>query len=277
MAGLIAREKARLLWATRQRFQLTPLDHSALSTLLSYLQDTFSPWDVPLGMIVPRTPNITSQGDASFVGGGAHCPTLEFWFDVIWSPPVTAGLRYRRSSRPGFVHINCLEYLVVLLQHAAIIVRLEQATPAQLSRWFPSGRPHLPYWLGDCDNEVSTHWDGDMSARGIPGQNLIGVGSELKRQFAIRAETQHLPGKENVVADDISRNDFSLSFSTRSAQLFAKHPSLATWDFFLPSPELLQLLYSRLFSGPARAPCALPRVLGQFVPAGCTTLSSPVI
>ena len=277
VGGLVAREKARLIWATRQRFQLTQLDRGALHVLLAYLHDNDSPWDVPLGMIVPRDPNIHSQGDASFQGGGAHCPTLEFWFDVIWSPTVASGLRYRKSSRPGFVHINCLEYVVVLLQHAAIITRLAQATPAQITRWFPSGRPHIPYWLGDCDNEVSTHWDGDMSARGIPGQNLIGVAAEMKRQFTIRAETQHLPGKENVVADDISRNDFSLSFSSRSSQLFAKHPSLATWDFFQPSPELLQLLYSRLFSGPAQAPCVLPKVLGQFVPAGSTTLSSPVI
>ena len=275
--GLIARGKARLIWATRQRFQLTALDKGALSILLAYLRDHTSPWDVPLGMVVPRQPSIVSQGDASFLGGGAHCPTLEFWFDVIWSPSVTAGLRYRKSSHPGFVHINCLEYLVVLLQHAAIIVRLAQATPSQVSRWFPAGRPTLPYWMGDCDNEVSTHWDRAMSARGVPGQNLIGVASELKRQFALRAETQHLAGEENVVADDISRNDFSLPFPSRSSQLFAKHPSLATWDFFLPSPELLQLLYSKLFSGPARAPCVLPTVLGQFVPAGSTTLSSPVI
>ena len=196
---------------------------------------------------------------------------------LVWSPPVTAGLRYRKSSHPGFVHINCLEYLVVLLQHAAIVVRLAEATPAQRSRWFPSGPPNLPFWLCDCDNAVSTHWDRAMSARGVPGQNLIGIAAELKRCFPLRAETQHLPGEENVVADDISRNDFSLPFPSRSAQLFAKHPSLATWDFFLPSPALLQLLYSRLFSGPAPVPCVLPTVLGRFVPAGSTTLSSPVI
>ena len=80
-----------------------------------------------------------------------------------------------------------------------------------------------------------------------------------------------------MVADDISRNDFSLSFLSRSSQLFAKHPSLATWDFFLPSPELLQLLYSKLFSGPVVGPCVLPTVLGQFVPVASITSNSPVI
>ena len=163
------------------------------------------------------------------------------------------------------------------MQHAAVAVRLATASPVQLSRWFPNGKPYLPYHLSDCDNLVSTHWDRALSARGIPGQNMVAVASELHRTLPLRSESQHLEGKLNVVADDTSRNDFSLPFPVRSAQLFAKHPSLATWDYFLPSPEFTQLLSSRLFSGPVQGPCVLPRVLGRFVPGDCTTLSSPVI
>ena len=58
-------------------------------------------------------------------------------------------------------------------------------------------------------------------------------------------------------------------------QLFLKHPSLASWDFFLPSPALLQLLMSRLFSGPSQVPCVLPKNLGQLVPVASIT-SEPV-
>ena len=114
-----------------------------------------------------------------------------------------------------------------------------------------------------------------MSTSSLVGQNLIGITSELKRQFPLRAETKHLAGKLNVVADDISRQDFSLPSSTRLPQLFAKHPSLATYDYFLPSPELIHLLSSRLFSEPLQAPCVLPKTLGRFLPAGSTTLSLP--
>ena len=166
---------------------------------------------------------------------------------------------------------------MVLLQHAAITTRLSTATPSQLSRWFPQGTPAVPYWMCDCDNMVSTHWDRAMSARGLAGQNLLTVGSELHRRFPIQAESCHIEGKKNVVADDISRNDFSLPFPLRFAQLCAKHLSLGSWDYFLPSPDLLQLLYSRLFSGPVQAPCALPTVLGRFLPAGSTISNSPVI
>ena len=166
---------------------------------------------------------------------------------------------------------------MLILQQAAVTVRLATATKAQLNRWFPQGTPYIPYLLSDCDNQVSTCWDRALSARGIPGQNLVAVSSELHRTQRLRAESRYLPGGLNVVADDISRNDFSLPFSVRTAQLIAKHPSLGTWDYFQPSPELLLLLSSRLSSGPVQGPCVLPTALGQFVPAGSITLSSPVI
>ena len=274
---LLARERARVIWSTNQSFKVTEDDRASLQVLLSYLRDTTEPWATPLGMIVPRIPTIFSQGDASHAGGGAHCPTLEFWFDVAWSPTVVQGLTRLKSKNPGYVHINAMEYVVLILQHAAVVARLEQATDSQLQRWFPGGKPDIPYWLADIDNMVSKCWDHDMSARGKAGQSLLGVSSELKRQFRLRAESQHLEGKRNVVADDISRVDFSLPVSTRFPQLFAKHPSLATWDYFLPSQPLLQLLYSRLFSGPKTEPCVLPTVLGRFLPASSTISSSPQI
>ena len=275
IAPLIAKDKARLLWASNQSFRLTPGDQASIRVLLTYLQETTEPWATPLGMIVPRIPNIYSQGDASFVGGGAHCPTLDFWFEIAWSPQIARGLSKLKPSNPSYVHINSCEDIVKILQHAAILTRLDQATPSQLAKWFPQGKPSIPYWMCDIDNMVSNCWDRSMSTSSLVGQNLIGITSELKRQFPLRAETKHLAGKLNVVADDISRQDFSLPSSTRLPQLFAKHPSLATYDYFLPSPELIHLLSSRLFSEPLQAPCVLPKTLGRFLPAGSTTLSLP--
>ena len=81
----------------------------------------------------------------------------------------------------------------------------------------------------------------------------------------------HLAGELNDVADAISRNDFSLPFDVRTEQLFRKHPCLRSCDYFRPSQELLQLLTWGLFSKRIRAPCALPKVLGQFEPAGSIT------
>ena len=275
LGSLISRDKARLLWAKDERFTVDPLARSSIHILLAYLQAHPDPWCTHLGFIVPRVPHFYCQGDASHVGGGAHCPHLEFWTDLAWSTQVVKGLRFSTPKQPGYLHINCLEYVMVIIQSAAVAVRLSTASAAQLSAWFPSGPPHIPYYTIDCDNQVSVHWDNSLVGRGTPGQNLLSIESELTRMFPYRRQVHHLAGELNVVADAISRNDFSLSFSSRSSQLFATHPSLAKYDYFLPSPELLQLLSSRLFSGPVQAPCALPANLGRFVPTGSTISSSP--
>ena len=224
--------------------------------------------------VVPRQPHFWSRGDASLLGGGAYCPGLLFWFDLCWSPETLNGANNVRPSAPGYVHINALEFIVLILQLAAIRTRLDGASPSEALTYFPGGVPDIPVWFGETDNTVSASWENRATARTSQGQGLVSIYAELLRVSFIHTQCEHLAGVLNVVADDISRNDFSLPAPDRCTQLFRKHPSLASLDYFLPSPELLQLLTSRLYSRPNRGPCVLPTVLGQFVPAGCTTFGS---
>jgi hypothetical protein len=268
---LVARDKAHLLWTTRQRFSVDPPLLEAIRHLISYVEATTSPWEVPLGMIIPREHHFWSRGDASLLGGGAYCPGLRFWFDLGWSSRVLHGVRMVSPSSADYVHINALEFIVVILQLAAIKTRLGASDAAN---YFPDGVPNIPVWLGETDNTVSASWENRATARSSQGQGLVAIYAELLRTSFIHTQCRHLAGVLNVVADDISRNDFSLSSSPRCSQLFRKHPSLASLDYFLPSPELLQLLTSQLFSRHSLGPCDLPTVLGQFVPAGCTIFGS---
>jgi hypothetical protein len=85
--------------------------------------------------------------------------------------------------------------------------------------------------------------------------------------FSVYAE--HIPGVDNGLADFLSRpSNSDLSLSTRVEQLFLRQPLMRTWLFFLPSPELLQLLHSLLFIEPLQCLPPLPKRLGQFVPVG---------
>ena len=274
LESLIARDKAAFLWSARCRFTLPPDAISALSTLHAYVANSAVPWEVPLGLIIPRTPHFHTTGDASLTGGGACCHELEFWFDIPWSPNIVHAVRNLRSNAPGFLHINDLEFLVLVLTLVAIRVRLESLPPPLIARVFPKGKPHIPVWLGATDNMVSMSWETKGCATSTRAQGLIGVYSELLRTTLIHTTCEHIKGVDNVIADDISRNDFSLPLTSRSAQLFVKHPCLSTYSFFHPSPELLRLLTSRLFSGPSPVPCVLPSSLGRFVPAVCTTSAS---
>jgi hypothetical protein len=226
-------------------------------------------------MIIPRDPHFWSRGDACLVGGGGYYPGLRFWFDIGWSAAVLHGARNVKPSAPDYVHINALEFIVIILQLAAIKTRLDGATSNEVATFFPSGRPDIPVWLGETDNSVSKSWENRATARTSQGQGLVSIYAKLVRTSLIHTQCQHLAGVLNtVVADDISRNNFSLSSTDRTTQLFWKHPSLASLDYFLPSPKLLQLLTLWLFSRRSPAPCVLPTVLGKFVPAGCTTFGS---
>jgi hypothetical protein len=277
LAPLMARERASFLWTSRCSFQLSPESRTCITTLLHYVTASPNPWETHLALVVPRLPHFDSYGDASTShGGGAFCTGLQFWFDIAWSPRVLSGCKLRPTA-PGYVHINSLEFIVLLLQLAAVIVRLRTLTPAQRRQFFPNGVPAFPVWMGNADNTVSLSWESRATAKSPQGQGLLFVYSELLRTSGLHTCSQHVAGIANICADDISRNDFSLPFSARLGQLLARHPSLSTFDYFLPSPSLLRLLGSRLFSESPAVPTVLPRTLGVIVPAGSTTSSLPTL
>ena len=57
---LLSRDRAQLLWATRQKFTVTPEMKVSLEYLHHYVQDMKNPWETPLGMIIPRRPHFWS-------------------------------------------------------------------------------------------------------------------------------------------------------------------------------------------------------------------------
>ena len=277
LSSLLARDQAALLWSSRCRFKATAEIRGCVAVLLHYVLAHEDPWNTPLGLIIPRDWHVESYGDAcTGIGGGAFSIGLAFWFDVKWSKRVTDGCLLK-AHQPGYIHINALEFIVVILQLAAIVVRMESLTPEQAARFFPNGVPRYLVWLGWTDNMVSRSWESRATSSSLQGQALLAVYSELLRMAQVNTICKHVPGDRNVCADDISRNDFSLSFSSRLAKLTVNHSALSSLEYFLPSPDLLQLLSSQLFSGPVAEPCKLPKTLGQLVPAGCTTSGLPVI
>ena len=158
---------------------------------------------------------------------------------------------------------------------AAIKTRLADLPPPVRASCFPKGVPDIPVWLGYTDNTVSRSWEAKATATSKRGQSLVGIYAALLQSTRIHTVSKHIKGVDNVEADDISRNDFSLTLPFRSQQLFAKHPSLKSYSYFRLTPEFLQLLTSRLFCKPNPQVSALPARLGHFVPAGSTTFISP--
>ena len=237
--SLILREQAQFLWASRSTFCLDKPTRATLQFLFDYVSLVPSPWETPLGLIIPRTPHFESFGDASQLGGGAFCQQLEFWFDLGWSAQIASGCKLQ-PSHPGYVHINALEFIVLLLQLAATVVRLRTLTLSQQQRMFPSGVPRYPVWLGRSDNTVSISWESKATASSSHTQGLVDVYASLLRQSEVHSSSAHVEGVRNVCADDISRNSFTLPFGTRWPPV--RYP-LPSFSFLLPLLFLTHFLF----------------------------------
>jgi hypothetical protein len=277
LASFLARDRAAFMWHSRHTLELTPHIAHSLRHLHAYLAVDTNQWDGYIAHIVPRDPHATSLGDASNVGGGAYSPELRYWFDVQWSPRVRHGL----SLKPGaadFVHINSLEFIVMLLQLAAAMERFASLPDDVQRHLFPSGRVSaFPVLLILTDNTAAAKWASALSWTTENNQNLIAIYAQLLRRTSIGINAEHIPGTTNVVADFLSRPDLSLTRSSRLAQIFRQHSFLQTWPYFRPSRTLLRLLVSSLFSAPWPVPPVLPAKLGRFEIACCTTSDSPSI
>jgi hypothetical protein len=64
-----------------------------------------------------------------------------------------------KPSSPGFVHINALEFIVIILQLAATKTRLATMTTKEESIYFPLGCPNIPVWSGETNNTMSKSWE----------------------------------------------------------------------------------------------------------------------
>jgi len=66
-----------------------------------------------------------------------------------------------KSSSDGHVHINALEFIIVILQFAAVITRLEDCGNglADPAAYFPNSAPDIPVWQVESDNIVAVAWE----------------------------------------------------------------------------------------------------------------------
>jgi hypothetical protein len=277
LGSLVAKEKAIFLWSNNATITMTKRLRESLTTIRDALQDDDKQWKQPIGFIIERDAHVVTLGDASGLGGGAYCERLSFWFDITWSKRVTESFNSKPANE-NTVHINSLEFIVVVLQYAATVTRFETLTKRESAYIFPEGVPAQPVMLCRTNNTAAEAWANKVTSQSLQGQRLIGVMADLLRTKNLGLNARHIAGVQNVLADFISRpTHFALSFSDRAEQIFQKHALARTWDYFLPSQELLQSLSSSLFNERTQDRQDLPKNLGRFVPAGSTILCSPTI
>ena len=276
--AIIAVKYARPVWNAKAKLSATSEINWGLRRILSALTDKKNPWEILIGhFIEQREPNFQSYGDACLYAGGAFCTDLEFWFDILWNLRISKAVKLP-SKDPGYVHINQLEMVVVILQIVAVIVRLEDM-PLKIRRKFKHGIQPVPLLQTWTDNSASKKWAHQVTPSSARGQALVSVLAEILRTRAgtLGTECDWIAGEENVLADKISRLDLTSSVFERRRQIFTMDSRLKSWDFFRPSHELLSLLESKLFCDACQEPPQLPKNLGRFEIAGSITFNSSML
>jgi hypothetical protein len=276
--ALIARDKAMLLWSSRRKIPISRELRESLQTIQTILADPLVHWATPIAHLIPRDHHFESVGDASTLGGGAHCQQLQYWFDVVWSEKVCQATKLAPCHH-DFVHINCLEFVVVILQVAAAIEFFRDGTNSPILRqFFPQGVPDHPIMLCQTDNTSAMAWANRLSAASTKSQGLIAILAALLRKTNIGLTAEHIPGETNILAVFISRpSNYSLLHPARTEQIFQQHELLRTWRYFRPSPKLVRLLNWSLFNKLPPGLPSLPKTLGQFVLDASTISCSCII
>jgi hypothetical protein len=267
--AMIARDMAALLWSQKVKIPLTQSVLCELTHVHSLIANPTYKWEMQIGHVIPRDPQFTSFGDACLTAGGAFCDELEFWFEVHWSTTT------KQAIAAKTLHINVMEFIIVILQLAAVVTILEenQLQPS-LATKFPRGIPALAKLLIRTDNSPSQNWAHKVSSRSEKGQQLVHLYAALLERTSIAVACNHIKGENNSLADFISRPPTHIpSLAWRHQQIFEKAPKLASYRYFRPHPELLSNLESRLFSEQWNATTTLPRQLGQFEVAASITSS----
>ncbi|KAI2495300.1 hypothetical protein MHU86_19199 [Fragilaria crotonensis] len=163
-----------------------------------------------------------------------------------------------------------MEFIVVILQLAAVITLAEEPNTHEPLQAIPTGIPALASLLIRTDNSPSQNWAHKVSAKSEKGQLFVSVYADLLERTSSRSTATTLPATLMILLT-LSHAPSPPLPSHRHQQIFTKAPRLAFFRYFHPSPELLSLLASRLFIEQWQESPPLPKSLGHFAAADSTT------
>jgi len=200
--------------------------------------------------LIKCEPSFTSFGDACLVGAGGVLLELQFWWAFEWPEDIARRtLNQLDKGDRSLISINLLEYATILIGLAATIVAWECR---------PAPKPRHPLMQIFTDNTTARSWTKKIAGlKSAQARALARLLCHLLMQTPdLGLSADYLEGDLNDTADYLSRlrkhlgPNKPLTLST----LTQKYPTLQDCRRFLPSPELLSLLFSSLSNGSANIP-----------------------
>jgi len=167
-------------------------------------------WSCPIGLMIPRDPTLTMLSDASYAGIGGWSPDYQIMWRVMHADLIALGLPLKQLHRfqdepldvkSAGLHINPLEFLATIVN---IWLHLKLAP-----RLGPSPSGHIVALLSDNTSALSwcrlTTVMKDLTLQ--PWARLVATLLVFARTQNSRIQPEHIPGKDNVEADRLSRCD----------------------------------------------------------------------
>ena len=212
----------RKKWWAHQRVHIS---HEVLADLRLMQRSLARPlageahqWSRPIAMLIPRAPTCVAFSDAAHSGLGGWCDTFNFVWRLTRNDMVLAGCAMKLldensqelhrwtpaqdlpAGHEDLLHINPLEFIAIIVNIWFIFYFIRKAPPM-------AGGHHV---LIRADNTSAISWM-RFAARSHkrPIRNL----AYLLQSFLIESQTaetvnltgKHWPGKENTIADAVSR------------------------------------------------------------------------
>ena len=218
-------------------------------------------WSTPIGHIVKRVPSVVSTQDASHLSLGVQIPKRKILCLIVYSKEIVDAIKQTKT-----IHINALEFIAIWMSF--LMTQLEYETN---DKTFPPSPTLLCY----RDNTSANSWVRKIQTESALGQNLLRMFAEYTLDSPVHVNTDHIAGKDNIVADDISRVSelfspplsaaYSCPFPTLIQQIVLKYTQMRSWRVFLPNPEIIADMRSALLSDSSMEGSCQKR-LGRFVP-----------
>ena len=224
---------------------------------LNFISDALSPnsginFETPIAHLIPRIPTALIIGDSSLTACGGYSITLEFWWHLAFPENVIHKtlLHLENSKDETFISINCLEYVTIIINYCATIVKFANCKV--------NNDPY-PVVLCVTDNTSALNWTLHTSKKSIIGRALARFFCGLLIGSRIGINAKWISTIKNIIADKISRlkeninsDSSSVSHSSSSTYNYSKlkqeHEELKVCSFFQPSPKLLSLIWEILLT-----------------------------
>jgi hypothetical protein len=248
--------------------------------------DPFSFWWRPIGLLIPREPNVQAYSDASYEGLGGWSPTFLFMWRLTRDDLLAANFDMRAidlkgediflyaRNRPDIergLHINVLELLAIVINTWMILYFFRRSAVP------PGG------WIVQilADNTSALSWF-HYAARCHTNptiQNLTllcqGMLALSHTNHIARFQGEHLPGKSNGPADALSRPTLFPSVDSATAAFSQLQTCRFSHLPFALLSQLAKIVSSTLTAGElVSVTTALSTLVPRFLPAGCKITES---